>query len=349
MPNRSPHIPLSPITLSVIIPVHNGGEKFKLCLDSVTSSLPDNAEILIVADGESDGSWQYAEQFNTHIIKNPVPGGPAKARNLGAKQAKGQLLFFIDSDVTIKENTIQTVIDFFKNNPETHALMGSYDDDPFEKNFLSQYKNLFHHYTHQNGAEQSSTFWTACGAIRKDVFMHVNGFDENRFRPSRGSCPGTIEDVELGYRLKEAGYSIRLLKTLQVKHLKKWHLGSFLKTEFFYRALPWAELLLQKGRMVNDLNLKTTTRVSIILIFTILLCLAAFAYGYMPAGYAAISLAAVLLIINLSCYKFFYHKKGLFFTLLVIPWHWLYFFYSGLAYLFGSIIFRFKKPTYSSS
>jgi hypothetical protein len=55
-------------------------------------------------------------------------------------------------------------------------LIGSYDDAPGANNFLSQYKNLFHHYTHQTGSEEASTFWGACGAIRRDVFLDGRWF-----------------------------------------------------------------------------------------------------------------------------------------------------------------------------
>jgi GT2 family glycosyltransferase len=140
------------------------------------------------------------------------------------------------------------------------ALFGSYDDAPAATNFLSQYKNLFHHYVHQIANEEASTFWGACGAIRREVFLKLGGFDESYHQP----C---IEDIELGYRLKRAGYRIRLLKTLQVKHLKHWGVKSLLKTDFFQRALPWTELILRDRRLVNDLNLKTSSRVSVASIY----------------------------------------------------------------------------------
>lgn len=66
----------------------------------------------------------------------------------------------------------------------------------------------------------------------------MGGFDESYRKPS-------IEDIELGYRLKQAGLKIRLCKALQVKHLKRWEVVSLLRADFFYRALPWTELILR--------------------------------------------------------------------------------------------------------
>ncbi|MFN2365795.1 MAG: glycosyltransferase family 2 protein [Desulfurivibrionaceae bacterium] len=329
-------------TVSVIIPVHNGGESFGKCLGSLAAARPPADEIIVVADGESDGAWRLARDFPAGIIEIPEPSGPGRARNLGAARARGDILLFIDADVTVPLDIIARVRDYFDNHPAVSAVMGSYDDAPAETNFLSQYKNLFHHYTHQTGKRNASTFWTGCGAIRAGVFREMRGFAEERCRPSGGACPGTIEDVELGYRLKEAGHEIHLLRELQVKHLKHWDWRSLLKTDFFYRALPWTELLLTRGRMVDDLNIAWRSRLSVILIFALLITVLALFFG-VPVGPALVILMITLLATNWHCYRFFQRKRGLAFTLLVIPWHWLYFFYSGLAFLYGSILFRLGK------
>jgi len=61
----------------------------------------------VVADGNSDGSWKLAEEFDLWVLKRPVSGGPAQARNMGAHQSKGDLLLFIDADVTVPDDTIE--------------------------------------------------------------------------------------------------------------------------------------------------------------------------------------------------------------------------------------------------
>ena len=134
------------------------------------------------------------------------------------------------------------MLDCSKEDPGLAAAIGSYDDAPGETNFLSQYKNLLHHYVHQTGNPEASTFWGACGAIRREVFLTMGGFNEEYSRP----C---IEDIELGYRLKRAGFTIRLEKELQIKHLKRWDIVSLVKTDFFSRALPWTALILEIQRV----------------------------------------------------------------------------------------------------
>ncbi len=88
-------------TVSVIIPVHNGGEKFRRCLSSLADCTPAPKEIIVVADGDSDGSWRLAEEQGLQVLRIPTPGGPAGARNVGARAAQGEILLFTDADVMV--------------------------------------------------------------------------------------------------------------------------------------------------------------------------------------------------------------------------------------------------------
>jgi glycosyltransferase involved in cell wall biosynthesis len=311
-------------TVSVIVPVYNGGACFRRCLESLLATNPRPLEIIVVANGD-DGSAALAEQFGARVIRLPNPAGPAVARNTGAKIANGDILFFVDADVAIQVDTIARVAGSFSQVLEPSAVMGSYDDAPGAPNFLSQYKNLVNHYVHQTADEKASTFWGACGAIRRSAFLAIGGFD---------SCYRWIEDIELGYRLSRAGFQIRLDKDLQVKHLKRWGCYSLLKADFWYRAVPWTELILRDGHFVNDLNLRMNQRLSVCLLYGF--CGTAVAAWWWPKSLVlGIVMLCVLLFINAPLYRFFYAKRGLLFALKSIPWHWLYFFYSGVAFGVG--------------
>ncbi len=281
----------------------------------------------MVADGDTDGSWRVAEEFGVKVLKLPEQQGPARARNLGARLAHGDILLFVDADVVITPDTFFLVEAAFRKDPQLTALFGSYDDEPGEANFLSQYKNLLHHYVHQVSQEQASTFWAGCGAIRRQIFLEFGGFDESYKKP----C---IEDIELGYRLKQAGYQVRLQKDLQVKHLKRWGIISLVKSDFFDRALPWTALILRDRQFVNDLNLQLSSRLSVILTYCLLLSL--IGGNWWPGLFGAACIGALsLLAINIPIYRFFLKKRGLWFMMRTIPWHWFYYFYGGLAFAIG--------------
>src|SRR5207248_11629892 len=136
---------------------------------------------------------------------------PGQARNTGAESSESDILFFSDADLIIPPDSIERIRSIFETEKDLAALIGSYDEQPYEANCHSQYKNLFHHYVHQHGCAEASTFCGACGAIRREVFLKAGGLDSRYDRP----C---IEDIELGYRLKAASEKVRLLPTLQVTY-----------------------------------------------------------------------------------------------------------------------------------
>ncbi len=253
-------------SISVVIPVYRGGNAFVDCLASLKESLIAPAEIIVVVDGEDPLSREVAEKFGAKVLQLDSNRGPATARNRGAAEAIGDVIFFIDADVTVHLDTIKKILGVFDADANLAALIGSYDDEPRAANFLSQYKNLFHHYNHQIGLEEASTFWGACGAIKRDIFLEMGGFDESYRRP----C---IEDIELGYRLRAKGYRILLCKDIYVKHLKHWTVYSLLRADFFYRALPWTELINRDGNFINDLNLGWSSRLSVVSVYAIILAL----------------------------------------------------------------------------
>ena len=322
--------------MSVIIPVHNGGANFRRCLASLAAAASRPGEVIVVADGDRDGSRLLAESFGAQVLKLDTPRGPAGARNLGARRARGDILFFIDADITIPPNTLEQLAAVFGREPGVAAVFGSYDDEPAVAKFFSQYKNLFHHYVHQNGRVEASTFWGGCGAVRRDAFLAVGGFDESYRRPS-------IEDIELGHRLKRAGYRIRLDKALQVKHLKHWTVASLLHSDFWCRAVPWTELIMRDRRFINDLNVGVSSRISVLLAYGLVGSLIG---AWWWAGFWALAatLGLALLAVNAPLYRFFHCKRGLWFTTRAIPWHWLYYLYCGLAFVIGVVRYLAPRP-----
>lgn len=339
---RRPTRPPDETAISVIIPVHNGGANFRACLLSLQAADPPPYEIIVVSDGDSGASRRLAEKSGVEVLKIPTPEGPAHARNMGAHHARGDILFFIDADVTIRPDAMNRVAAAFQNDTALAAIFGSYDDEPLETNFLSQYKNLFHHYVHHTAKREASTFWGACGAIRREIFLMMGGFNEGYRRCLSESTPGTSEDIELGYRLKKSGYKIELIRELQVKHLKRWTISNLLKADIFYRAVPWTRLILLEGGFINDLNTRVSDRISVICICLLVLMIPAVLFIpwlLVPAGL----LMCTVFWLNRELYRFFREKRGRAFAMKTIPWHWFYFFYSGLTFAICFVYYRGMK------
>lgn len=328
-------MPRVSINLSVIIPVYNAARELGECLSAIVDLSRSDVEIIVVDDASMDATAAVAVRMGARLLRLEKNSGPSAARNFGAKHAAGEILLFVDADVVVCSGLVDRVIKTFEAYPNVAAVFGSYDAFPRAPTLVSQYRNLLHHYVHQEGKEEASTFWAGCGAIRRSVFESIGGFDEQRFpRPS-------IEDIELGMRLRRAQYRIYLDKGLQVTHLKQWTIWSVLRTDIFCRAVPWSRLMLESKMAPNDLNIKTLQRISGALgILTLLFLVLSFLkIGLLTL--AALSFLGVICL-NIRLYTFFLKRRGVLFAAACIPLHFLYFVYSTLSYLFVWVTFYFR-------
>jgi glycosyltransferase involved in cell wall biosynthesis len=319
--------------ISVIVPVRNDPGHLRSCLESLAASRGAEHEVIVVDDASTDGTSAVAAERGVRLLHLERRAGPAAARNRGAEAARGEHLLFVDADVCVHPETVGQVASAFAADPGIDALFGSYDLRPGAGNFLSQYKNLFHHFVHQQGSAEASTFWSGCGAIKRRVFLEMGGFDTSYGRP----C---IEDIELGARLRRAGRRIVLRKDIQASHLKRWTLSGIVKSDVWDRGVPWTELILRDRTLPDDLNLKLSQRVSAVLAYALAATLAAAAWrpfglglGVWAAAAGALLLAIVAM--NRRFYAFFARERGLLFALRVVPLHVLYYLYSGVALAIG--------------
>jgi glycosyltransferase involved in cell wall biosynthesis len=277
------------ISISVVIPVYNSARYLRSCLEFLKRSPFRDYECIVVNDHSTDPSAEVAREYGAKVLECDQQRGPAYARNLGAKSAEGEILFFIDADVCVSPNTLEQVWANFEGDPQSTAVIGSYDDEPESQDFLSLYKNLMHCFVHHNSRREACTFWSGCGAIRKTTFLELSGFDESYGRPA-------IEDIELGYRLARENKKIVLDSSIQVKHLKRWSFVSLVKTDILDRGVPWTELILRDRRLPNDLNLQLSQRVSVALVF-LLIAMAAGAAWYAGRSFVLTLLSILFLVL----------------------------------------------------
>ena len=316
------------MSVSVIVPVHNNAGDLRLCLSALRAAMTPDSEIIVVDDGSTDDTPSVPARMGVPVVALAENAGPAAARNQGARRARGAILFFVDADVVVSPGAIERVQRFFADHPEHVAVFGSYDVGPGCGTMVSRYRNLLHHFVHQRGNPDASTFWAGCGAIRRSVFYEVGGFDAGRFPRA------SIEDIELGYRLRAAGHRIRLDPGLQGAHLKRWTLGSIVRTDIARRALPWSRLILERRHAPADLNLTTEQRVSAALVGLAAASAPLGVLGLELLGLPAAALLAVA-VFNRSLYAFFRRQGGNRFAALCIALHFLYYLYSGLTYLYA--------------
>lgn len=314
--------------LSFIVPFHRDLISLEGCLNALDPR-PPNSELIVVADGAVDDCRQLAAKHGARVIAIDGRAGPAVARNAAAYAATGDVFVFVDADVVVSPTGLAHVQRVFVERPEAGAVFGSYDEQPGHPGFMSQYKNLSHSFIHHTSATRARTFWTGFGAVRRDAFERVGGFDE-RLR--------SVEDIDLGYRLTDAGYEIRLDTRMAACHLKRWTLRSTILSDVRDRGVPWTQLILRYCALTNDMNLRTEYRLSVGLaysaVFSLVLAL------FEPRFLMNVPLMMVLLTgLNRRYYRFFYCKRGASFTAGVWFVHGLQHLYNGVSFAIGLTLF----------
>lgn len=278
---------------------------------------------MVVDDGSMDGTGDLARAAGATVLRKEAPVGPAEARNAGVRHAATEIIVFCDADVVVHSGSRERLLVQFLDDPHLAAVFGSYDDAPPAASVISRYRNLLHHFVHQHGRSDASTFWSGFGAVRGVDFLRVGGFDATWAK---------IEDVELGLRLKRAGGHIRLDRGLLCTHLKEWTLGSMWRTDWKGRSVPWARLILFRGAPRDDLNLSLPHRLSAasVAAFAPFLLVGAFdARALLGAAFAATAFLAA----NRRFLQFLAARHGARFMLCAVPYHILHY----MAALFGFV------------
>lgn len=104
--------------VSIIMPVYNAERFLRRSIESVISQNYKKIELILVDDGSLDNSKKICEKYakTDRRIKLIAQknSGPASARNMGIRYAKGDFVFFLDADDLIEENTLSTLIQIYK-------------------------------------------------------------------------------------------------------------------------------------------------------------------------------------------------------------------------------------------
>lgn len=308
----------SRLTVSVVVPALNAEDELPHCLEALLGSTHPPDEIIVVDDGSDDGTADAARDYPVHLLQLGAPHGAASARNHGARLAIGDIVLFVDADVVLHPDSIERVVKHFVREPSIGALFGTYDNEPAHKDFVSQYRNLLHYYTHMHGDSHAETFWSGCGAVRREVFEAVGGFDEEM---------RAMEDVELGYRLRAAGQEIRLYSDILSRHLKRWTLRSMIVTDIFHRALPWSRLILKTGVLPSKLNLSLGQRISAVCAAVAVMLVPVAVFFRWTLLLIALCVGLVVFL-NRGLYGFFARHRSRIFAIRVLPLHLLYYLYS---------------------
>ena len=165
--------------ISAIIPAYNEEDTIKSCLETLERQSYSSIEIIVVDDGSSDSTRKIIEDFSSIKLLTQNHKGPGPARNLGASVAKGEILIFVDADMTFDKNFIRDLIKPISDG----QTIGTFSKNEMVKNKDSIWsacwninKNLpKDRMIAKNYPNEAPVF----RAILKSEFEKVGGFDES--------------------------------------------------------------------------------------------------------------------------------------------------------------------------
>ena len=311
---------------AVIIPAYRASDTIVDCLEAILASTRKATEIIVYNDGLTDNLSKIKLAPNVRVITNHgAPVGPARGRNAGSRESICEVLTFVDADVIVAKDAFRLLLGEMEGDTQICAAFGSYDHTPRVRRLAALYANLRHHWVHQSGEREAVTFWAGLGAVRREAFWAVGGFDE-------GPSISKIEDIELGTRLKREHWRIRLVPEALGTHCKDWTVAQLWRTDIFHRAIPWAQLLASGTCAGGHLNGATRERWSAVFAYLSLLAL----FGCFLSVWSGVGLmfcVFLYLFLNRELFQLLLRRGGVMALLAGVPLHWIYHLYASAVFV----------------
>ena len=231
--------------VSMIVPTHAMTADLERLFRSVAQSSAMPREILVVDDGSGDDFRPLDAILPIRVVRLAERRGPAAARNEGARQATGEWLLFVDSDILFPPHVLPRVAEILRENPAPVAI-NIFSEIEKEYGSFWQKANALYEYSWMKLAIPLDSpqcavagFWSRTGLIRRDVFLSLGGYNERFTRP-------TVEDLEFACRFG-ARYSAAAYRDLRVLHQGR---SSFRRTavKYFGTGKDLVRIMAKRGR-----------------------------------------------------------------------------------------------------
>ena len=247
--------------VSVVVPLFNAEKTITKCIDSILSqTLPaDKYEVIAVDDGSSDSTPDLIKHLPIRYIRQENRG-PASARNRGAKEAKGDIILFTDSDCVPSKDWIEQMLKPFENT-QISAVKGAYESP--QKSLTARFCQVefSERFEMLKKVEFIDMVDTYSAGFRRKIFWEAGGFDESF--PAANN-----EDTDLSYKLSSAGHKMVFNPGAIVHHLG--HPDSIVKyaRTKFWRGY-WRMVVYKRfpGKMIKDSYTPQSLKLQIVLIF----------------------------------------------------------------------------------
>jgi mycofactocin system glycosyltransferase len=219
------------LSVSIIIPVRNRPDDIEGCLQSLGElNYPDNKlEIIVVDDASTDRTPDVVGRYPVRLIRLKHHKQASYCRNLAARQARGDILAFIDSDCLADPAWLRELVPAFKD--AKLGACGGVVDSYFNVNGLDRYEKVKSSLNVSSWFKRSQKndpffYLPACNLlVRRQLFLELGGFKEELV---------VGEDVDLCWRLRKRGHQIEYRPEGRVYHKHRSRMFSFCRRRFEY-------------------------------------------------------------------------------------------------------------------
>jgi glycosyltransferase involved in cell wall biosynthesis len=210
--------------ISIVIPNYNKASAVGKSLQAAFASNYRNFEVVVVDDCSEDNSVEIIKKFPCKLICLKERSGTSHARNTGARNCSGDIVFFTDADCLLCEDALSRVNDIFSSVSYDVIVGGTYTELPYDKQFFSVFQSVFINYSETKRGRTPDYIAAHAMIMYTRTFMESGGFPEN-FMP-------ILEDVEFSHRMRRQGYRLVMAPDIQVQHIFAFSLLKSLHNAF---------------------------------------------------------------------------------------------------------------------
>ncbi len=217
---------------SIVIATYNTTDVLRQCVESLENQSTDrNAfELIVVNDGDKDITKDVGasgHRFKTRTFHQDHQG-PAAARNLGIRNARGEIILFLDDDSLPTKGWFNATVKAWETHPECDGIGGCIAMDPMDSIYCRVNADFFNWYLEQHLSSNHSSFLVTCNAGYKKSSLEKVGLFDDRFKKASG------EDRDLNIKILKTGGKLRLDKNILVYHDRDLTFRSFVTKNFNY-------------------------------------------------------------------------------------------------------------------
>jgi glycosyltransferase involved in cell wall biosynthesis len=298
--------------LSVVVPVHNSPHLRSVLAAIVQSEMgPIQHELIVVDDASTDDCAEIAAGYADLVIRlTGRPRGPAYARNRGVEATRGDFIAFVDADIIVAADALRRMVDVATGDPTIGAVMGTYRSHSDASGVISDYRNLLREFEHQSHVGHTQVMSAGLLVVSREALFRAGLFDEWRFlRPQ-------VEALELGDRIRAAGFQIYREPGARAAHLKKWTLARWIILDLIDRAVAVARLNQARDFRARAQRLYLTTPIDgLLALVAIVAVTEAAVRSDSSIAITALVAAGVFAIRNWELFANFARRRGLIFAL----------------------------------